>query len=210
MVKLLHIKATPRGDESRTVRIANAFLQAYRGANPADATETLDLFSDGIPEFDALAVAGKYALMHGEQASAEAVARWQVVVDTVDHFKSFDKYLLTCPMWNFAIPYKLKQYIDVLVQPTLTFSFDPEAGFSGLVGDKPVQLIASRGGDYAEGTGLEQLDSQLPYLKLILGFMGLTDVRIITAQPLDMTTPDHSQQVLAEAIAQAAQAGAQF
>ena len=63
-----------------------------------------------------------------------------------EHFKSADKYVFSLPMWNFGIPYKLKHFIDVLVQPGLTFSFSPETGYKGLVTGKPavVDLRARR------------------------------------------------------------------
>ena len=51
----------------------------------------------------------------------------------IERFKGADKYLFSLPMWNFGIPYKLKHYIDVLVQPTYTFSFSPKEGYKGLV-----------------------------------------------------------------------------
>ena len=61
-------------------------------------------------------------------------------------FKSADKYLVSLPMWNFSIPYKLKQYIDLLVHRGLTFSFTPEGGYKGLVTGKPLVAVYARGG----------------------------------------------------------------
>ncbi len=210
MARLLHIKAAPRGDESRTMKLANAFLESYRTAHPDDTIETVDVFHDDIPEFDEVAAAGKYAVMYGHEPGGEAVARWQRVVEAIEHFKSFDKYLITCPMWNFSIPYRLKLYIDTIVQPTLTFAYDPEKGYSGLVGDKPVQVLVTRGGDYSPGSGAEDIDFQVPYLEFILSFMGLTNVDFIIAQPMDMGGPEVGAQVLEAAIAKACEVAGRF
>jgi FMN-dependent NADH-azoreductase len=82
-------------------------------------------------------------------------------------------------MWNFSIPYKLKHFIDVLVQPGLAFSFTPETGYQGLVTGKPAVAIYARGGAYGPGSGAEGYDAQSPYLRQILGFIGFTDIKEI-------------------------------
>jgi FMN-dependent NADH-azoreductase len=86
-------------------------------------------------------------------------------------------------MWNFGIPYKLKHYIDVIVQPGYTFSFSPEEGYKGLMTGKPVAAIYARGGAYGPGTGAESYDLQKPYLEHILGFMGFSDFQTILIEP---------------------------
>ena len=68
----------------------------------------------------------------------------------------------------------------------------------------------TRGGDYSPESGAGDFDFQMPYLKAILGLIGLTDVNFIVAQPLDMTTPEHSAEVLQAAIAAAREAGNRF
>lgn len=86
-------------------------------------------------------------------------------------------------MWNFGVPYKLKHYIDVLVQPVLTFSFTPAEGYTGLVTGKPVVAVYARGGAYGAGTGTEGYDKQSDYLRHVLGFIGFTDVKQIFVEP---------------------------
>jgi len=210
MAKVLHIIASPRGDRSRSLKLADAFFEAYREAHPDDEIETLDVFEGDIPEFDARAAAGKYRVMYQEDHTSEEARRWQHVVEACEHFKSFDKYVITCPMWNFSIPYRLKLYIDTIVQPTLTFGVDPEKGYVGLVSDKPVQVLSARGGDYSPESGAEAFDFHMPYLKTILGLMGLTNVSFINAQPMDMAGPEVAVQVLEAKIAEARDAGAKF
>ena len=78
---------------------------------------------------------------------------------------------------NFGVPYKLKHYIDVLVQPGLAITFTPGVGFRGMITGKPAVAIYSRGGAYGAGSGFENYDTQSPYLRRILGFIGFTDIR---------------------------------
>ena len=144
MARLLHIVASPRA-ESYSTRVAKAFLNSYRQERPEDGIEVLDLFQAEIPPFHAPQAKAKYAVSAGQAPRDEAEAAWQPVIKTINHFKAFDKYVLSCPMWNFGVPYRLKQYIDVIVQPSLTVAFSPGKGYTGLVTGKPLMLILARG-----------------------------------------------------------------
>jgi FMN-dependent NADH-azoreductase len=183
MSKLLHIEASPRGDRSASITVAKHFIESYRAAHPGDTVETLDLWHTALPEFDGATLEAKYAVMHGQKATPEQEQAWQVVTKIAEHFKSADKYLISLPMWNFGIPYKLKQFIDVLVQPGLAFSFSPETGYKGLITGKPVVIVYARGGAYGPGTGMEAYDAQSTYLKQVLGFIGFTDIKEIFVEP---------------------------
>jgi len=207
MAKLLHIQASPMEDLSFSIRAARAFVKAYREAHPADQVETLDLWQADIPAFDCTAASGKYKVMRGLPHAANEAAAWQRVVKTVNHFTSADKILVSSPMWNFGIPYRLKQYIDVIVQPGLTFSYDPKTGYSGLVTGRPLQLILARGGEYPQGTQAASFDHQRPYLELLFGFIGFTDVRTLVVEP---TLAPSGEAKLAEAISAAQEAARRF
>jgi FMN-dependent NADH-azoreductase len=183
MSKLLHIEASPRGDRSASITVAKTFLDAYKAAHPGDEIETLDLWHTAIPEFDGPTIQGKYAILHGDKFTPEQEAAWKTVTKIADHFKSADKYVISLPMWNFGIPYKLKHYIDVIAQPGLTFSFTPGVGYKGLVTGKPLVLVLARGGAYGPGTGAEGYDAQSTYMKQILGFFGFTDIHEILVEP---------------------------
>jgi FMN-dependent NADH-azoreductase len=182
-MKLLHIISSPRGDRSSSIAVANLFIEAYKAAHSGDTVETLDLWHAGLPEFDGATIDAKYAVMHGQEHTPEQRAAWAKVVKIADHFKSADKFLFSLPMWNFSIPYKLKQYIDIIAQPGLTFSFSPESGYKGLVTGKPAVAVYSRGGAYGPGTGAEGYDAQSKYLKQVLGFLGITDLKEVFVEP---------------------------
>jgi len=177
MAKLLYIKASPRGERSYSIRAANAFVAAYREAHPDDAVEELDLFLTEIPKFDAAAAEGKYALIYGKEGSEQSKRAWKKVVDAIDYFKGFDKYVLAVPMWNFGMPWPLKLYFDTIIQPTLTFAVT-DAGYKGLVEGKKAFVAYSSGGEY--GGKLAALDHRTPHVEQLLGFMGIEDRRSVS------------------------------
>lgn len=184
MAKLLHIESSPRKARSASIAVAKEFLAAYQAANPADEVETWDLWSTTLPEFDGATIDAKYQIMHGAEHSPEQAAAWKQVTDVFDRFNSADKYVLSLPMWNFSIPYKLKHLIDVIAQPGLAFSFSPETGYSGLVTGKPITVIYSRGGEYTSSEQMKALDYQKSYVDFLLGFIGFTDIKTIVVEPM--------------------------
>jgi FMN-dependent NADH-azoreductase len=205
MAKLLHIVASPR-TESYSTRVANAFLDSYRQALPDDRIEVLDLFQADIPPFLAPQAKAKYAVSAGQAPRNEAEAAWLGVIKTINHFKGFDNYLLSSPMWNFGVPYRLKQYIDVIVQPSLTVAYSPAKGYTGLVTGRPLILILARGGVYPTGNPSETFDFQESYLRCIFGFIGFTDIRTIYIQGTMQHKPEQVEADTRKAIAEASDA----
>ena len=201
MPKLLYIKVSPRV-ESVSAKVAEVFLEELRNDQSGWEIETLSLFATNLPSFDAPAAKAKYAVLSGAEPIGPEAKIWREVIDVIEHFKSADAYVIACPMWNFGIPYKLKHYIDILVQPALTFNYSPEAGYSGLVTGRPVLLSLARGGDYSQPEA-QSLDMQKPYLETILNFIGLTDIRTIITQPTLIGGPKIMDSALQEAINQA-------
>jgi len=202
MSKLLYIQASPRIERSYSIAVAEAFVSAYKQANPKDEVITMNLFKKDLPSFDGLTVQAKYTILHGLKHTPEELAAWKKVEEIIAEFKSADKYVMAVPMWNFGIPYRLKQYVDILVQPTYTFSFSPKEGYKGLVLGKPVFVSYSRGGAYEQGSAAEAFDLQTKYLQLILGFIGFTDIRTLIVEPT-LAGPDVAKQKRDEAIAKA-------
>jgi len=178
MSKILHIEASPRGNRSGSSQLATWFLDAYRKANPDDTVETLNVFEADLPPFGADAAHAKFAPIFQEEVSEEQSTIWDAVKSQIEHFDASDKIVVSCPMWNYSVPYPLKHYIDILVQPILTFGYDFEKMVHlGLLRNRPVQLLLTRsstppGAPY---------DFQLPYLRHIFGSIGLNDIRQIVA-----------------------------
>ncbi len=182
MSKLLYIEASPRKARSKSIAVAHAFLDAYRAANPSDEVITLDLWERKLPEFDGYTIDAKYQVLHGQGFDPQQKAAWDAVVAVCDEFKAADKYVISLPMWNFGIPYKLKHYIDVIAQPGQTFSFSPATGYTGLVTGKPVLTIYARGGAYSADAA-KGMDFQRSYFELLLGFIGFKNIQAIVVEP---------------------------
>jgi len=183
MAKILHIVASPRGARSASKTVADHLVAAAVAAHPGDTVETLDLWAAHLPEFDGAALDAKYAILHGQAFTPEQQAAWNTVVSYAEQLKGADKLVFSLPMWNFGIPYKLKQWIDIVAQPGLTFSFSPETGYSGLVTGKSAVAVYSRGGAYGPGSGAEGYDAQTAYLRQVLGFLGITNLREVLVEP---------------------------
>lgn len=176
MVKLLQIQGSPREARSRSRAVADAFIDAYGATNDDDEVEEIDIWSMPLPDFDGAMLNAKYTVLSGDSPSGEQQAAWGDVQQIFDQFNSADKYLLTVPMWNFGIPYRLKQYIDIITQPGMAWSYTPEEGYSGLLEDKAAAVIYARGDRYGQGTGLEDFDLQQPYVSRWLNFVGISDI----------------------------------
>lgn len=203
MSTVLYIKASPRIGRSHSLAVAEAFLDFYCEANPDAKIDALDLFATDLPPFDGLLVNAKYNILHGKPHPPEEAAAWRQVEEIIGRLKAADKYVLAAPMWNFTIPYRLKQFLDIIVQPTYTFSYSPQEGYQGLVSGKPVFIAYARGGEYHPGTPAEALDFQTKYLEFILGFIGLTDIRRVIVEPTLEGGPELAQARRQEAITQA-------
>ncbi len=210
MSKLLYIQASPRGQRSYCIRTADAFIETYKKKNLDDKIVTLNVFEEDIPAFDGFAVQAKYAVMHGEKHTEQQLRAWKKVEKLIEQFKSADKYVLAVPMWNFSIPYRLKLYIDNLVQPGLTFNYSQEKGYEGLVIGKPLLVVYSRGGQYDAASGAESFDLQKKYVELISAFIGFKDVKSIIVEPTLQSGPDTAREKLAEAIEQAQKIAVDF
>ena len=200
MSKLLYIQASPRIQRSHSIGVADAFVGSYEQEHADDEIVTVNLFEASIPNFDGLAVQAKYTIMHGEPHSQQELEAWKNVERVIGQFTSADKYVLAVPMWNFSIPYRLKQYIDILVQPGYTFSYSEDKGYQGLVVGKPLLVVYARGGEYPAGSEAEAFDIQKKYVELIFGFMGFKDIRSVVVEPTLQGGPELAKTRVREAI----------
>jgi FMN-dependent NADH-azoreductase len=190
--------------------VADAFVGSYEQEHADDEIVTLNLFEASIPNFDGLAVQAKYTIMHGKSHSKEELQAWKNVERVIEQFTSADKYVLAVPMWNFGVPYRLKQYIDILVQPGYTFSYSEDKGYQGLVVGKPLLAVYARGGEYPAGSEAEAFDFQTRYVELIFGFMGFKDIRSVVVEPTLQGGPDVAKTRVREAIDRAKEMAANF
>lgn len=177
-MKVLHVLGSPRGTRSRSDMVARRLID---GLAPA-SVETLDLATADLPRFDGSTIEGRYDLIEGREVRQEVVEAWAGIARTVAHFLSFDAWVFGVPMWNFGVPWRLKQYIDVLTQPGLAFTVGPE-GVTGLAAGRRAILVCSGALDIRPGQPGAELDFQTAFMKAWLGFIGVTDIHEVQVRP---------------------------
>ena len=109
------------------------------------------------------------------------------VVAITQRFLRADRYVISVPMWNGGIPYKLKQYIDIITQPGLLFGFDPDAGYSGLLSGKSARVFYTAGVWGPGAPAKYGADYQSTYLTWWLNFIGVDDIKEARFQPSLLT-----------------------
>ena len=184
MPKLLHLACSPRAD-SESAAGARVFLDQFRRVRPDWDIDLMDLWRDHLPEFTGEILDAKYARLNGKaftDAQRDGFAETERIAIRLS---LADRVLISTPMWNFSIPYKLKQWLDVIIQPGLTFRFDPAQGYLPLLKDRPTLVILASGGDFVTGMNRGRVDMATPYLREALRFVGISNVRFV---PLGPTT----------------------
>ncbi|GAB4407986.1 MAG: NAD(P)H-dependent oxidoreductase [Bacteroidia bacterium] len=161
-------------------------MRTLKETTPGLEIEELDLFEASLPDIFGDAVDAKYTYLSGGTLAGKPQTAWNEVLKYCQDFLSYDTYVISSPMWNFSVPYKLKQYIDVIIQAGVMFKFT-ELGVEGLALNKRMICITSRGSDFGQNSPMNQFDFQEPYLRAILGLIGIYDVSFINAQPTDIT-----------------------
>lgn len=182
MPKLLHLSCSPR-PESESSAGALVFIDGFRQAHPDWDIDVVDLWRERMPEFAGPILEAKYARMNGQRFSDPQRDSFTEAERIALRFSLADRVLISTPMWNFGIPYKLKQFIDIIVQPGLTFRFDPSQGYVPLLRDRPTLVILASGSDFSTGMNRGRIDMATPYVREILRFIGINDVRFVPIGP---------------------------
>jgi FMN-dependent NADH-azoreductase len=184
MARLLYVEASPRKDRSASIEISRAFLEAYSAVNPEDEVEKLDIWASDLPSFDGEALAAKYASLSGVPLTTGQEAVWDRIRSLAAPFLAANKLLFAVPLWNFGIPYRLKQLIDLISQKDILFSFDGHS-FQGLLKARKAAVVYARGLDYlsaASSTPAITYDFQKPYMERWLRLIGITEISDIIVE----------------------------
>jgi len=189
MTKLLYIQASPRKDDSKSRQIATAYLDALTAANPDLEIDTLDLWETELPAFDGDKAAAKMNVIKGAEQDDTGQTAWDEIVAIAERFISADRYLIASPMWNSGIPYRLKHFIDLVHQPGMLWSLDPQSGYRGLLVGKHATL-ALTSGVYADGVAEPAfgVDHHAAYLRMWLNQAGIQEVDELRFQPTMLTS----------------------
>lgn len=208
---VLDLYALPRAQRSRTRKLRDAFFEAYLDNNPGTQRIELDLVKDveKLPAWDEWDVQTKFEMLYGEgNLDEEMATRWNALARWTDQLHQANLVVVSCPMWNFSIPWHLKRWIDAVVQARLTFEVDRKSGgIKGLLTGRPCVLIATRDGAYPPGSPYAAMDFQIPYLKTVLGLIGLGPFHEVIGEPMTMGGPQVGKDALAAAIEKASELG---
>src|ERR1700730_12789374 len=203
-MNLLHVDSGILGTSSVSRRLSAAAVAQWRERYPKTNIVYRDLVSDPVDHLTGDLLAAQ-RIDTGQHSTATRLAL--VVSERVlDEFLAADVIVIGAPMYNFGIPSQLKAWIDRLAVAGKTFTYTPQ-GPKGLAGGKTVIVASSRGGYYRAGTPLAMIDHQENYLKSTFGFLGITDIRFVRAEGVNIST-EAKQQAIAAAEQEALHAAA--
>jgi FMN-dependent NADH-azoreductase len=174
---LLKVDSSARSS-SVTRQLTAKFVEEWKENHPSSEVITRDLSTTMLP-----LITDEWNGAHLDPSQLSAAQRSYLATSDglIEEVQTADTIVIGAPMYNFAIPWALKAWIDQIVRMGKTFSYDA-SGPRGLLSDKRVIVITARGGAYEKGTPAEKYDFQEPYLRHIFGFIGLTDVTFIHAE----------------------------
>lgn len=201
-MRVLNIVSSPRGSKSASITIAEAFLAAYCREHPDAEVDTLNVWTEDLPDFDSEAIEAKYKGVSGATMDEAEAKIWTKIQALVQRFRAADRVLVGVPMWNFAYPYKLKQLIDLVSQRNMLFTFDGRS-FGPMLTITRALVIFTRGQSYDDDgpTPASYFDHQSQYMTFWLNFIGVTDVQTMV---VEHTWDDNGPELLASGRAQAA------
>ncbi|MBV7493680.1 FMN-dependent NADH-azoreductase [Pseudomonas sp. NPDC086112] len=177
-MKLLHIDSSILGDNSASRQLSGEVVKTWQAAEPGVVVTYRDLAADAISHFSAntLVAAGTAAELRNAAQQHEAELSAQALAE----FIAADAVVIAAPMYNFTIPTQLKAWIDRIAVAGQTFRYT-EAGPEGLCGGKKVVIVSTSGGLHVgQATGVAHED----YLKVLFGFLGITDIEFVRAHGL--------------------------
>ena len=179
MKTILQLNTSLHSAEAQSSKLADRFVGALRLANPDSQVIVRDLAAEPVPHLTAERFAGFSA--KPEQRTAEQRAAVAESNELIAELKAAETIVIGLPMYNFGIPSTLKAYFDHVARSGVTFRYT-EKGPEGLLKGKKAVIFATRGGLYA-GT---PADTQTPYVRDFLAFLGITDVEFVYAEGLAM------------------------
>jgi FMN-dependent NADH-azoreductase len=181
-MSILLVTSSPRGAASHSTRIATELAEKLLAADPLATLVVRDLVASPLPHIDPDYSTGIYTPAEARtQRQAEVVGVSDVVLDELF---AADTIILATGFINFGISSTLKSWVDHIARSGKTFAYG-ENGPKGLVTGKKVYIVLASGGIYSEGAAV-QMDHAIPYLRSVLGFIGMTDVDVIRIEGVGM------------------------
>lgn len=187
MSNILLVTSSPNGANSNSTKVAQTLVETLKAREPGATVTRRDLVSAPLPHIDAGFLTGQ----------PDAAARIDVAVKELF---AADTVVIASAMINFSLPSTLKSWIDHIVRAGVTFQYGAN-GAEGLVKGKKAYIVVARGGVYSDGP-MRAYDFQVPYLKAVLGFIGITDVEVIAVEGVAFG-PEAAAKALDSALARA-------
>ena len=190
-MNILQINSSARTTGSHSTRLAADIVSRLQAANPAATHTVRDLGRSPHPALDEATLQALFT--PADQRSPAQAARVGQDDALIAEVQAADVLVLGVPMYNFGVPAALKNWIDAIARTGVTFKYT-DKGPLGLLQGKKVYVALARGGLYRDTPA----DTQVPYLKAVLGFLGMTDIQFVYAEGLAMG-PEAEQKALASA-----------
>jgi FMN-dependent NADH-azoreductase len=183
MTNLLFVASSLFGEGSQSRLIASEFIDRWRQSHPRTNVVKRELTADSIPHLSSAAFA---ASMIAADARSVAERQDAALADAlIEEVEAAEIIVIAAPMYNFSIPSTLKAWIDHITRGGRTFRYGA-SGPEGLLKGRKVFIVTGRGGIYSDGPA-KGMDFQEPYLRAMLGFLGLDDVTFIHAEGLKIS-----------------------
>jgi FMN-dependent NADH-azoreductase len=179
MPALLQIDSSPRA-ASVSTRLAAAFVARWKRQNPRAIVFHHNASLERFPYLDENVIDAFFTPAAQRTASQKLTLEFSDQL--VDELLAADVVVLGAPMWNLSIPASLKAWIDLIAREGRTFAFTAEGVAPLIPPGKRVYVFSARGGVYPSGTPFHDFDHQEPYLRKILGVIGLTEIEFIYAE----------------------------
>lgn len=189
-MNLLYVSSSLFGQQGKSSDLAEHFISEFVTQHPGTDVTRRDLAAQPIPHLDLATLQAN--MTPADQRTPEQQALAATADSAIAELQAADVLVLGVPMYNFGIPSTLKAWIDSIARAGTTFRYTAN-GPEGLLKGKQAYVLAARGGAY-QGT---PADTQTPYLKTFLGFIGITDVTFVYAEKLNMHA-DQQPQILAD------------
>jgi FMN-dependent NADH-azoreductase len=174
MSRILYVSSSPRGSASYSNRVAANVIRELQQANPQTTVTVRDLAQDPPPHIDVDFVAATRSA-DGPRTERQRAILAQSDALVAELFAA-DIIVIAAPMINFSVATTLKSWFDYIARAGRTFSYS-EAGPKGLVTGKRVIVVSASGGVYSGENAA--FDFQVPWLRNMLGLLGMTDVEVI-------------------------------
>ncbi|HSC66685.1 MAG TPA: NAD(P)H-dependent oxidoreductase [Cellvibrio sp.] len=185
MATLLQINSSVFGDNGNSSALTQEFVQRWKTQNPNGEVIIRDFAKEDVPHLDATRIQALFSPAEGRTQAQQAVLDYSDKI--IAEIQAADAIVIGVPMYNFGIPSTLKAYFDHIARAGVTFKYT-ETGPAGLLADKPVYIIATRGGVHKG----QASDTQSQFLTNFLSFVGLKDVHFIYAEGLNMGQKDQA------------------